>query len=225
MGNQLALAQFCAAAWRKGALALCLALGTLGLGLSAKAQGRKGAIITFDPPGTGTGAFEGTYPRGITPAGAITGFYFDENFVDHGFLRAPDGTFTIFDPAGSFGTAPFSITPAGAITGFYFDAIGAFHGFLRARDGTFTLFDAPGAGTGHFRAPPPTTSTQRGRSRDNTTTRATFSTASCALRTAPSPPSTFRMQAQAPARAPLPQLRKASAQLGQSRETTLMRMA
>ena len=107
MREQLAFAQFGAAARRIGALALCLALCALGPGLSANAQDRQATIITFDAPGS----IEGTFPQGITPAGAITGFYFD--------------------------------------------AIGAFHGFLRARDGTFTLFDAPGAGTGHFRAPPP----------------------------------------------------------------------
>ena len=130
--------------------ALCLGLFTFGLGLPAKAEDDKPTIITFDAPGAGTAAFEGTYPNAITPAGAITGFYFDANFDDHGFLRARDGNFIVFDPVGSIGTAPFSINPTGAITGFYFEDLGGpAHGFLRAPDGTITTFDAPGAGTGH----------------------------------------------------------------------------
>ena len=54
----------------------------------------------------------------------IVGAYFDANFVNHGFLRARDGTFTTFDPPGStapFGTTPIGINPAGAIVGGYFD--------------------------------------------------------------------------------------------------------
>jgi hypothetical protein len=48
----------------------------------------------------------------------------------HGFLRAPDGTFTIVDPPGSAGTFPGGINPAGAIAGQYGDASGVLHGFL-----------------------------------------------------------------------------------------------
>ncbi|SRR5713226_5265785 len=85
----------------------------------------------------------------ITPGqGAITGPYFT-SFGNHGFLRAPDGTFTTFDAPGAvFGTRPSSINPAGAITGSYTDASFGGHGFLRAPDGAFTTFDPPGsAGT------------------------------------------------------------------------------
>ena len=105
------------------ALAICI----LSSGLFITAQDHKATIISFDAPGAGTA---GTLPQAITPAGAITGFYFDANFTDHGFLRAPDGSFTTFDPAGSLGTAPFSINPAGAIAGSYIDASNVNHGFL-----------------------------------------------------------------------------------------------
>ena len=51
--------------------------------------------------------------------------------VFHGFLRAPDGTFTTIDPPGSTGAyigcfelVGQPINPAGAITGNYFDASG-----------------------------------------------------------------------------------------------------
>jgi hypothetical protein len=77
-----------------------------------------------------------TFPAGITPGGAITGSYNDGFSVNHGFLRALDGTITTFDVPGagtSFneGTVPSGINPAGVITGFYFDAGHRQHGFLR----------------------------------------------------------------------------------------------
>jgi hypothetical protein len=104
------------------------------------------------PGGAGTGSFQGTFAQSNSPGGAVTGYYYDGSFVAHGFLRAPDGTFTTFDVpgagTGSFeGTLPSDINPAGTIAGFYFDASFVSHGFARASNGTFTTFDAPGAGT------------------------------------------------------------------------------
>ena len=55
-----------------------------------------GTIITFDVPG----AVNGTVASSINAAGAITGSYFDVNFISHGFLRAPEGAFTTFDVPG-----------------------------------------------------------------------------------------------------------------------------
>src|SRR2546430_16700002 len=101
-------------AWRKRALALCLALCALGLNLSVSAQEPK--FTTFDVAGS-----SGTNPSSINPAGVITGYYLDTRTVRHGFLRAPDGTITTFDPPGSGWTSPSSINPTGAITG-------SFHG-------------------------------------------------------------------------------------------------
>ncbi len=64
----------------------------------------------------------------------------------HGFLRAPNGSFTTIDAPGSVGTFPSSINPAGAITGLYLDVTGSVvHAFLRAPNGSFTTFDAPGS--------------------------------------------------------------------------------
>ena len=73
--------------------------------------------------------------------GVITGQYTDASNVQHGFLRAPDGNITTFDPPGSVSTEPTSINPAGAITGYYRDASRGWLDFLRDRDGTFTIFD------------------------------------------------------------------------------------
>jgi hypothetical protein len=78
---------------------------------------------------------------GINPAGAITGYYNEcQTYCpNHGFLRAPNGKFTTFDPPGSqITTSPSAINPSGAITGSYYDANYFVnflqHGFLRIPD-------------------------------------------------------------------------------------------
>ena len=48
---------------------------------------KNGVITTFDVPGSGTGAFQGTYGGGFTPNGTIMGNYFDPDNLSHGFLR------------------------------------------------------------------------------------------------------------------------------------------
>jgi hypothetical protein len=53
-------------------LLFAVGLATSGLVLSANANERKTAIITFDAPGSGTGAFEGTLGFDISPNGTIT---------------------------------------------------------------------------------------------------------------------------------------------------------
>jgi len=126
-----------------------ISLITPGYVLSANANERKTAIITFDVPGVViTGPFQGTLGLAINPQGTITGS-FDSN-GNHGYVRARDGTFITFDAPGAgtasgLGTQAYSINPAGTITGFYSDASGAFHGYVRARDGAITTFDPPGS--------------------------------------------------------------------------------
>ena len=126
--------------------------------LEAQAQ-TKPDIITFDAPGAGTAAGQGTFGLGMTPSQAIEGFYIDGNGAFHGFLRASNGVITTFDAPGagtgpSQGTQPQSINPAGAITGYYTDASGLSHGFVRAPDGAIATFDAPGAGRPGSCSPP-----------------------------------------------------------------------
>jgi hypothetical protein len=143
---------------------LLAVLCTLGLGLSVNAGvERRQTITAFDAPGAGTGAGQGTLPSGINLLGTITGFIRDANDARHAFLRAPDGTFTVFDdPAAGTcttscgnigpgqGTRAYSINLFGQITGFYSDNTGRCHGYVRAPNGTFTRIDAPDAGTGPF---------------------------------------------------------------------------
>ena len=153
MTNHIKCSKFLPAIRRDVAFPLCVALGTLGLGLSANAQEPR--IITFDAPGADLkpGDYNGTYPSAINDFGVIVGSYQSADTVYHGFLRSPDGKFTTFEApsadttAGSYnGTSPSSINDLGVITGAFSDATGLSHGFLRAPDGKFTTFDVPGAG-------------------------------------------------------------------------------
>ena len=153
MTNHMTFAQFSSVIRRRAALTLGLALCTLGLGLTARAQ--KPGIVSFDAPGADTnpGDNNGTYPSGINAWGVVAGTYQSADTVLHGFLRSPGGKFTTFQApgadttAGSFnGTSPSTINDLGVITGSYYDASGFSHGFLRSPDGKFTTFDVPGVG-------------------------------------------------------------------------------
>jgi hypothetical protein len=64
---------------------LVVSLVTSGFVLSANANERKTAIITFDAPGATHGLFQGTHGNAISPQGTITGT-FDSN-GNHGFVR------------------------------------------------------------------------------------------------------------------------------------------
>jgi uncharacterized membrane protein len=113
------------------------------------------AIVTFDVPGAGTGAYQGTSPSAINPKGEVTGLYIDANNVLHGFVWKCDrersgedckeckGVSTSFDPQGSALTLAFGINGEGEVAGEYYDGSFLSHGFLRDRDGTITTFLAP----------------------------------------------------------------------------------
>jgi predicted membrane protein len=106
-----------------------------------------GTFTTFDVPG----AVNGLVLSAPSMAGAITGSYFDANFVLHGFLRASNGIIATFDVPGAVnGTFASGINPKGAITGLYFDVNSVAHGFLRTTNGAFTTFDVTGAVNGTF---------------------------------------------------------------------------
>jgi hypothetical protein len=49
----------------------------------------EGKFTSFDAPGAGTGAGQGTLPAGINDMGEIAGSYLDADNVYHGFLRFP----------------------------------------------------------------------------------------------------------------------------------------
>ncbi len=105
-------------------------------------------ITTFDVPGAGTGAVQGTLPYSINQAGVIVGSYIDSASKVHAFIRAADGTFTTFDAKGAAGTQAFAINAGGAVTGGWATVGDVNYGFFRSHTGTITLFGVPGAGTG-----------------------------------------------------------------------------
>ena len=112
-------------------------------------------IVTFDAPGAGTGAGQGTYATNIAASGTIIGFSRDAADIRHGFIRSNGGEFTLFDAPGAGtgagqGTRAYAINPSGAIAGFYSDSANVFHGYVRSNQGTITTFDPPSAGTGAF---------------------------------------------------------------------------
>ena len=116
-----------------------------------------GKIETFNVPQASTlpnFAPQGTQvalESGLNNDGAITGWYNDANQAVHGYVRAPDGTITLFDdPVG--GTGPFqgtyggSINSEGAIAGGAIDGNYVDHGFFRDPDGRLKTFEAPHSG-------------------------------------------------------------------------------
>jgi hypothetical protein len=110
-------------------------------------------FTTFEAPGSGTGAQQGTVPFSINAAGSVAGTYYDASNAYHGFVRDATGTMTTFEAPGSGtgasqGTFPFSINTPGEITGPYVDASNAYHGFLRGAKGKIITFEVPGSGTG-----------------------------------------------------------------------------
>jgi len=117
-----------------------------------------GTFTTFDAPGAGMEAVEGTWTATtytLNPEGAITGWYVDSGMALHGYLRTAKGDVSTFDVAGAGtgaiqGTVALSLNPERAVTGFYLDGNSAFHGFLRSHRGKLTTFDVPGGGADFF---------------------------------------------------------------------------
>jgi len=120
-----------------------------------------GHITEIDAPNAGSGvdSGQGTLTLGINAAGEIWGLSIDTNYMFHGYLRSPDGTFTIVDVPNA-GTGTFQgttacwpivcfggINPQGTVTAGFLDGNYVMHGFLRTREGKIVTFDAPGAGT------------------------------------------------------------------------------
>jgi hypothetical protein len=149
MKDHVATAQFCPAVIGRLMLAIYLALCTAGLGGLARAQ--KLNITPFDVPAAGTGLFQGTFGVAINPEGAITGFYTDLNYVEHGFLRNPQGVITTFDAPGAstdgYGTFGIGLNADGVTIGYYTNSNFNYGGFVRRPDGKFETFRYPKACT------------------------------------------------------------------------------
>lgn len=110
-----------------------------------------GRIIPFDAPGAGLGhgLNQGTAAYSVNDFGVIAGQFQDPNYLYHGFVRRPDGSFTTFDANGAGtgvnqGTLAFDINLEGATAGIYIDGSGIYHGFVRSPRGeSTTSIDPP----------------------------------------------------------------------------------
>jgi uncharacterized membrane protein len=108
---------------------------------------RRAKIVDVDPKSSTE-----VVPTGIDAKGRVYGFYFDTNFVRHGFMRRVNGSFKTFEApnAGTgaeHGTTPNAVNAAGDIAGYYTtDGDDADHGFVLI--GTkYTEFDPKNAQT------------------------------------------------------------------------------
>src|SRR5215472_10695071 len=72
----------------------------------SQARPHRSTIITFDVPGAGTGLNQGTFPAQNDEAGRIVGYSVDGDNVAHGFLRAANGSISVFDPPGAAANGP-----------------------------------------------------------------------------------------------------------------------
>jgi hypothetical protein len=115
--------------------------------------GGKTTILNAPGAGSVSGSEQGTVAYSINAEGTIAGLYQDVNFLNHGFIRSPEGHYTTFDVPGAGtgagqGTFAVDINGLGVVAGYFADASSQFHGFTRSPSGTFTKFEAPGSGTG-----------------------------------------------------------------------------
>jgi len=128
-----------------------LVILSLLLALELFANAKEFYFITFNAPGAGSNAYQGTIATGINPGGEISGYYLDANFLAHGFLRNADGTFITFDaPHASqdgYGTYANGLNSEGDTVGYYTNSTFNFGGYLRRPDGTFEIFRDPMACT------------------------------------------------------------------------------
>ena len=60
----------------------------------------------------------------------MTGFY-GISGTTHGFVRAADGSITVFDPEQAVGTEARAINDAGVVAGDFFGNDELYHGFVR----------------------------------------------------------------------------------------------
>jgi uncharacterized membrane protein len=90
-----------------------------------------GNYVHFDVPNANY-----TGPVAIDAKGTVGGSWQDNSTAaSHGFLRAPDGTITTFDPAGSVDTEVRGMSGKDATVGRYQDSDFNVHGFIRKPNG------------------------------------------------------------------------------------------
>jgi hypothetical protein len=109
---------------------------------------RDGAITTFDPPGAACSTQTQntcSAAAGLAPNGTIAGTWADPSATFHGYFRASNGAFSVFDAPGAVLTGINAINPEETAAGGYFAASGGSSDFLRSRSGAFASFAVPGS--------------------------------------------------------------------------------
>jgi hypothetical protein len=105
-----------------------------------------GTFTTYDVPGIGYGGIANSY---VNDSGVIAGTASISGQLN-GFVRAADGTFSVFilpDSIGLNGTTLTGLNSSGVVTGYAYTGTLGFQtqrGFIRTAGGTVTEFDAPG---------------------------------------------------------------------------------
>jgi hypothetical protein len=134
----MAIAQF----WKS----LSVAIAVLCFAAPMSAQTR--AFIPINPPGAGTSSDQGTVAIAINLSGVVAGYYDDNNYAYHGFVRSAEGVITEFDAPGLTNTEALGINDSGQIAGYGlhdFSNRGEYLGFLREPNGSVSGFQPPGA--------------------------------------------------------------------------------
>jgi len=114
-------------------------------------QDATGMQTILDAPGAGSALGDGTTALDVNGPGVVVGFIHNGSAdglgIIHSFMRAADGTYTVFDPpqAGPNGSLADGVNDSGAIVGIYTDVNLVRHGYLRQPDGTFVSLDDPDA--------------------------------------------------------------------------------
>jgi len=108
------------------------------LSCTASLFGQSSSFTSFDAPGAGTGPGQGTFPVAINSEGVIAGYYFDNSYVSHGFLRQPNGAITEFTPPNLSEVFITGINNSGQVIG-KGNSTSANVGFIRSPDGAYTI--------------------------------------------------------------------------------------
>jgi hypothetical protein len=106
-----------------------------------------GIFRVIDAPGAQTQSIRpsGTIAEMLGGAPAVIGYTFEGNSYTS-FIRALDGSYTVFNPpaiSGGLGSMARYINASGVVAGNAWDSSLHGHGYLRNTDGTFTTIDVP----------------------------------------------------------------------------------
>jgi hypothetical protein len=110
-------------------------------------------VTTFDAPGAGLAAGQGTYSWSVDVGGQLTGEVMDKLGVMHGFVRDVNGGFRLFDARGAGkaagqGTVAEGINMHGVVVGNFVNVYGVQRGYKRSWGGGIQRFSVKAAGQG-----------------------------------------------------------------------------